>query len=166
MKKGAIQLSMSTIIIIIIGITILSLALVWIKGYFGEIEELTRVSFDTAEEEIQNRMSGDEKFYISRGTLNLKVKESTELYIGIQNLEGVLDKFGVRFRSDTADVVEWIKDLPPAMSIDPGERKGFPVLIKAPGTSKPGDSYYFVVEAYKGDTKETYSEELILVNVV
>lgn len=166
MKKGAIELSMSTIIVIIIGITLLTLALIWVKGYFSEIDILTQGAFDRAKEEIQNKMSGDEKFYISQSTLTLKVGGSTELYVGIQNFEGVKDNFGVRFRSETAKVEEWVKDLPPTMAIDAGEKKGFPILIKAPKTSKPGDSNYFVVEAYKGEAKETYNEQLILIKVI
>jgi len=51
-KRGAIELSMTTIIVIVIGITLLSLGLVWIKNSFTSIEDLTRKAFENAKEGI------------------------------------------------------------------------------------------------------------------
>jgi hypothetical protein len=51
-KKGAIELSMTTIIVIVIGVTLLSLGLFWIRGIFRDIDSLTSGAFDTAEGQI------------------------------------------------------------------------------------------------------------------
>ena len=48
-KKGAIELSMTTIIVIIMGITLLSLGLIWIRGTFSEITGLSKGAFEKAE---------------------------------------------------------------------------------------------------------------------
>ena len=51
-KKGAIELSMTTIIVIILGITLLSLGLIWVKGTFGDITRLSRSAFEQADGDI------------------------------------------------------------------------------------------------------------------
>lgn len=57
-KKGAVELSMTTIIIIVIGITILSLGLVWIRSVFSDVGQLTKGAFEQAEGQIQDIFSG------------------------------------------------------------------------------------------------------------
>ena len=51
-KKGAIELSMTTIIVIVIGVTLLSLGLVWVRSTFSNIQGLTDDAFQNAKEEI------------------------------------------------------------------------------------------------------------------
>jgi len=51
-KKGAIELSMSTIIVIIIGVTLLSLGLMWVRGLMGKTTSLTSGAFDQADAAI------------------------------------------------------------------------------------------------------------------
>lgn len=47
-KRGALQLSITTIIIVVIGITLLVLGLVWVRGIFEELGELSEKTFDEA----------------------------------------------------------------------------------------------------------------------
>ena len=51
-KKAAVELSMTTIIIIVIGITILSLGLVWIRSVFTDVGEITSGAFEQGETQI------------------------------------------------------------------------------------------------------------------
>lgn len=51
-KKGAIELSMSTIIVVILGITLLSLGLIWIRGTLGKVNDLSEGAFSLAKQEI------------------------------------------------------------------------------------------------------------------
>jgi hypothetical protein len=48
-KKGAIELSMTTIIVIVIGITLLTLGLTWVRGIFDDLEGVTTDAFDEAQ---------------------------------------------------------------------------------------------------------------------
>jgi len=59
-KKGAVELAMTTIIIIVIGITILSLGLVWIRSVFVDVDELTSGAFDKGQTQI-NEIFGNSK---------------------------------------------------------------------------------------------------------
>jgi hypothetical protein len=51
-KKGAVELSMTTIIIIVMGITILSLGLVWIRNVFTDVGELSAGAFEQGASQI------------------------------------------------------------------------------------------------------------------
>lgn len=59
-KKGAVELSMTTIIIIVIGITILSLGLVWIRSVFADVTEMSAGAFEQGQTEI-NEIFGNSK---------------------------------------------------------------------------------------------------------
>ena len=48
-KKGAIELSMTTIIVIVLGVTLLILGFVFIKGIFGSLGGISDTTFDKAQ---------------------------------------------------------------------------------------------------------------------
>lgn len=51
-KKGALELSMNTIVIIVIGVTLLILGLAFVRGMFSKITELSEGAFEKAEGQI------------------------------------------------------------------------------------------------------------------
>ncbi|MEK6835962.1 MAG: hypothetical protein AABX55_02980 [Nanoarchaeota archaeon] len=51
-KKGALELSVNTIVVIVIGVTLLTLGLLFVRGLFGKITDLSGDIFDTAEASI------------------------------------------------------------------------------------------------------------------
>ncbi|MBT4630627.1 hypothetical protein HOC06_00165, partial [Candidatus Woesearchaeota archaeon] len=51
-KKGAIEMSMTTIIVVVIGITLLSLGLVWVKTIFDNLQGTTVDAFDQVDAAI------------------------------------------------------------------------------------------------------------------
>ena len=53
-KKGALELSMSTIIIIVIGVVLLSLALFFVRSLFSQITEIKDDVFTRAKVDIEN----------------------------------------------------------------------------------------------------------------
>lgn len=59
-KKGAIELSMTTIIVIVIGVALLSMGLVWIRGVFKQVTGLTEGAFERGEGEISEIFGGSE----------------------------------------------------------------------------------------------------------
>lgn len=60
-KKGAIELSMTTIIVIVLGITLLSLGILWIRNSFSSIQSLTESQFQQASQIIDATPTGNEK---------------------------------------------------------------------------------------------------------
>lgn len=88
-KSGAIQLSMGTIIIVILGVTLLSLALIWIRGYMGKITDLSEDAFLLSEQEIDSLFSdSDSLLKIMPDNIEMKKGKSAEVGVIFYNLEG------------------------------------------------------------------------------
>lgn len=60
-KKGALELSVNTIVIVVIGVTLLTLGLVFVKNMFGQLTDLSGNIFDTADTEL-GQMHHETKF--------------------------------------------------------------------------------------------------------
>tara|TARA_Y100000310_G_scaffold345776_1_gene469701 strand:+ start:5872 stop:6402 length:531 start_codon:yes stop_codon:yes gene_type:complete len=86
-KKGAVELSMTTIIIIVIGITILSLGLVWIRAVFTDVGGLTESAFEQGQTEINEIFGGtDRAVALSPSELSMKQGETSTATLAINNL--------------------------------------------------------------------------------
>ena len=93
-KKGAIELSMTTIIIVIIGVTLLTLGLRWIFGLFQGIEEQRRQLVEATNEQIRDQF-GDSSDPINLLTTSFQVKQKGfyDLGVGIKNTYPETHKF-------------------------------------------------------------------------
>jgi len=88
-KKGAVELSMTTIIIIVIGITILSLGLVWIRSVFSDVGELTSGAFEQGDAQIQEIFGGtDQPVALSPSETTLSQGDTETATLAINNLGG------------------------------------------------------------------------------
>lgn len=87
-KKGAVELSMTTIIIIVIGITILSLGLVWIRSVFSDVSTISSGAFDQANSEIDELFAGtDQAVGVSPSQLTISQGDTDQASLAINNLE-------------------------------------------------------------------------------
>jgi len=92
-KKGAIELSMTTIIVIVLGVTLLTLGIVWIKGLGSSLQETTKEAFRVSQDEISKIGLRDQKLYIPGGEQEIKIGGSLTLNVYIQNFLGKDEKF-------------------------------------------------------------------------
>ncbi len=100
-KKGAIELSMTTIIVIVIGITILSLGLVWIRSVFSDVTELSSGAFEQGETQIAEIFGGtDQPVALSPSETSLSQGETTTATLAINNL-GSTEVSGVYAEAET-----------------------------------------------------------------
>ena len=63
-KKGAIEMSMTTIIVIVIGVTLLILGLIFVRGIFERIGGLSDQLFAQADNIIRDNMDASQKVYV------------------------------------------------------------------------------------------------------
>ena len=85
-KRGAIELSMSTIIIIIIGITLLSLGLMWVKGIFSDITETSERAFEQTDAVLEELYGDVNKLLtIIPGSIDIKQNEQDTVKVIIAN---------------------------------------------------------------------------------
>ena len=164
-KKVAIELSMTTIIVIVIGVTLLILGLTWVRGLFEKVSSLTEESFRAAEKLIQEQMGSDEKFYISGLTFDVEGGKSETVYTGVQNFgaPGASNKFRMEIEAgEQGGDATWFT-LPPVLDVEVGKKKAFPFLINVPRGTEPGSSYTFTVKVFKDD--QIYDSQPIIVKV-
>ncbi|MBU0929844.1 MAG: hypothetical protein KJ623_02130 [Nanoarchaeota archaeon] len=163
-KKGAIELSMSTIIVIILGVTLLVLGLTWISSIFGSIDELTSSQFASAQKMILEQMGNNEKFYVSGLSFDVESGKKLTINVGVQNFGniGETNKFKLEITAGEGGDAKWFT-LPPEQEIAIGDKKGLPVVLTIPKGVTPGSSFSFTIKALKDN--QFYDSDSIIVTV-
>ncbi len=89
-RKGAMELSMNTIVVVVIGITLLVLGLVFVRGIFTRLGGLGGSAFQKAEQELQQIQSGETKINFPQ---NVEVKKggSAVEELRVCNTDGTLE---------------------------------------------------------------------------
>lgn len=163
-KKGAIELSMTTIIVIVIGITLLVLGLTFVTNIFKRTADLAKKAFEISDKELQDRMTATQRMYIPQFDVELEPGASTTITVGIKNFgeEETPSAFKVDIVPSEDGKKEWFT-LPPTLSLRPGEVKGFPLKVNLPDNALPGKSYAFTVASYKEN--ELWDQEAMIISV-
>ena len=86
-KKGAIEFSMTTIIVVIIGVIILAIAIPWLTGTLRQAGGLTDAAFDKALNELRGDPTPDEPIMLSQESFTLKRGEKAALIVRFLNTE-------------------------------------------------------------------------------
>lgn len=80
-KKGAIEFSITTIIIVIIGVIILAIAIPWLTGTLNKAGGLTDSAFDSALRQLQGEPTRDNPIVLSQDSFTLREGEKAPLVI-------------------------------------------------------------------------------------
>lgn len=157
-KKGALELSMNTIIIIVIGVVILSLGLIFVRGIFTNITDLSEKVFGNANKELDS-LGGDVNNFltVSPETVRLKGGQTSGFIVQVTNLDegvtyedltGSLEATGQGVRCEftdgttTADIRKLI----------PGAYDRINVFVKANKGSLGTKSCKFIINNLPDDT--------------
>ncbi len=163
-KRGAIELSMTTIIVIVIGVTLLILGLTWVRGMFEKIGSITDAQLDAAKVEISQKMQASDKFYISGTSINAEPGKTRTINIGVQNIgeQDTSAKFKFSVEVGEGADAKWFT-LPLPIDIAVGEIKSNVINVVVPKGTPTGQSYPVNVIVYKDD--KVYDSEAIMLNV-
>ena len=101
-KKGAIEFSMTTIIVVIIGVIILAIAIPWLTGTLRQAGELTDVAFDKAVESLRGNPTPDDPIMLSQDSFTLKRGERAALAVRFLNAEDSAS-FTLNFYEETTE---------------------------------------------------------------
>lgn len=145
-KKGALELSMNTIVIVVIGVTLLVLGLAFVTGIFDKLTGLSDDSFDQANERL-NQLGGNYESFITLAPNNFDLKKgdskSKGVYVVMSNLGSTsLDGLNVQLEvpSDSSnDITCKFSDgttTKVVRSLGSGENERLDILV----TSKPSAS--------------------------
>jgi hypothetical protein len=144
-KKGAIELSMTTIIIIVIGITILVLGLAWVRSTLGGVTELTEQALIGGEEQI-TEMLGSSKEPLNLFATNLEIEQGDATSIGVVvfNDQGDAAEYtltttiGTRNENDLDCYILDTEDLTDTFTLESGLKEGETVMIQDTGKTALG----------------------------
>ena len=88
-KRGAIELSMTTIVVVVIGITILTLGLRWIYNIFGGLESQRQKLIEATEEQIRNTFGNtNEPLNLLTSAISVQQNGFYDLGVAIKNTMG------------------------------------------------------------------------------
>ncbi len=164
-KKGAIELSMNTIVVVVIAIVLLSLGLVFVRKIMGEVTETSGTAFEAADKEIQELMGGDSAFFIpGQFGKEVRIGEKVNFNAGIQNFEGETINFKIQVEAaDSESDISWVK-VPNSLPVNAGEKRGFPIIVTVPKTAISGSTYMWHINI-KHEDDSPYKSELVSINV-
>jgi hypothetical protein len=102
-KKGAIEMSMTTIIVVVIGITLLSLGLVWVKTIFDNLQGTTSGAFDQVDAAIGDLGTIDSQLTISPDKIRVEQNGAKSVDVIVANFESTDLTFKARAESVGAE---------------------------------------------------------------
>lgn len=161
-KKAAVELSISTIVIVVLGMSMLILGLVLIRGIFTGVTDNVDEINAKVSAEINKLFVDDSERAVLRLTENTaKIKQGTSIGIafGIRNTdrgviessnfnyETVLDDIKIRencgISKETAE--SWIRSGTGTESVQPGEFKGAIIKISLPEDAPLCETKYRII---------------------
>ena len=86
-KKGAIELSMTTIIVIVLGVTLLILGFAFIKGIFANLEGISGTTFEKAETLLGGLENVDNFLTVSPTQINIEQGKDDVVKVIVANQE-------------------------------------------------------------------------------
>ena len=86
-KKGSIGLSMQTIVVVVIGVTLLVLGLVFVSGMFKKLNPILDMTFDEADKQLRNmyELSDSPIGTLPGAYLSIKTSDYNTLYVWVSN---------------------------------------------------------------------------------
>jgi|SRR3989338_6582502 len=162
-KKGAIEMSMTTIIVIVIGVTLLILGLIFVRGIFERIGGLSDQLFAQADNIIRDNMDASQKVYVHGAIFTVNSGEDKEVFTGVQNFDDKTGKFKVQAVAGKDASADWFVGTDEEIEVMPGEKKGIPLLVQIPKGTEPGAAFSFTLKFFKNS--EVYGTEKIIIKI-
>ncbi|MBI2572653.1 hypothetical protein HYV86_02225 [Candidatus Woesearchaeota archaeon] len=184
-KKGSLELSIQSIVIVVIAFIVLGLGLGFVQNIFDQGEGLTDTAFKGTADKLKTSIAkSNDPLYFPQDTLSLERGQEKVDGVGVKNVGDVPAEFSVRFSvrvnsqnnqfvafepgqvqtfgsADSAFTagMDWDST---AHSLGPGQGEPFPFSMTAP--DKFG-SYLYKVEVMKGADPKPYASKTFFVKV-
>ena len=169
-KKGALELSITAIVVLIIAITVLGLAIYFIKNLFGESTKLLTNQLEQIKDQLRKNMEETGDLIVFSGGSELKAKRGSKVdfYVGVRN-QGQASKCyrismvcvkpflteGTCTESEKEDAVvggyyvgntNWFPKLLQEFEVSPGDIRVLPVTMQIVGNP---DTYLSAMNVYE-----------------
>ena len=175
-KTGAVELSMTTVIVIILGVVLLTLGLAFVRGVFKKVNELTKKSFDQAKSSIGELGTIDKELTLTTNSIELEQSGDNAVGVVLFNLGKQEQTFQIKTTPRPAPptniqpkfacfVTETGSGDSGAIPLKSGERDDLVIGIVDESEGTPLGTYICKVELFKGG-KSTGKAESILIKVI
>jgi hypothetical protein len=149
-KKGALELSINAIVVLILAITILGLGIAFIRGQFGALGgQFTQVSEEVRTEMINKMRESGELVMLQRAEITIGKGQKETVYFGLTNTETTEKEYTIdimckgslktaekctKVTKESSLVGTWV-NLPKTIKIPASETGVYPMVIQPePGT--------------------------------
>ena len=170
-KKGAVELSMTTVIVIILGVVLLTLGLAFVRNIFGKVGGLTDKSFEEAESAIGKLGNIENELTLTSKTVSLTQGDSKGIGLIIANLGEKQESFQVKTSLPpktaatakfTCDIAETESSQSDQVTLASGEKRPLHLLIVDNGATPIG-TYVCKVSLYKAG--KLALDDSVIINV-
>ena len=137
-KRGAIELSMTTIIVIVIGVILLTLGLVWVRGVFSDVTDISDDAFTRARDIISGIENVNSLLTLIPEEIDLAQGKDEVVKVVIANFEE--DPISVKVTTNTGDDNDLkcgffvggreIKTSVGTYTLESGDQKALSLIIK------------------------------------
>ncbi len=172
-KRGAIELSMTTIIVVIIGITLLTLGLRWVYNIYGDIERQRGQMSEAMEQQIRDMFGqSDKPLNLLTTSISIGQGKSYDLGIAIKNTGNsdnqhfsydiVVDQ--VPSNANKNSVSSWFMySKGKEFTLNSGQIQSDLISINVPKTGAPLGNYRVTVKlTCREDNNLNYEQPLII----
>ena len=166
-KKGAIELSMTTIIVVVLGITLLTLGLTFIKNIFLDTGDISDTAFGEADRMVREMMASNEAFYISTVSVDLKPGKTKIIGIGVRDYDHDTNGDAKLFVSTASELCDlpWLTYNEEFQPTNAGDLTSLALQIKIPKTTQTELTCFYTITA-KSSTGFPYGTGTIIVNTI
>jgi len=154
-KKADFQMSLGMIVALVLAVILLTLAIAWMQGMFGQISSITFQVTDTAKQAVIDEIaSSGKKVGIAAPAVTKWKRGDTGAYsIIVKNEDFVISKTYVinivdQNHPDASTWLTYAKEIP----IDAGGVLSVPLVIKPATNALPGIYYFTITVNEKGNT--------------
>jgi len=169
-KKGAIELSMTTIIVVVMGITLLTLGLMFVRNIFFGIEETAGGVQDISKKQLDQLFKGEKQgIYVKKAETSIKQGGTATMDVVLGNPDSQKYKFYYTIAysdKNPEKITNWIShryaSSTNAVSIESGKGKSDPLVIKVPNSAKLGEYIVYLDLNCGGCSDDGRSEYLTI----
>lgn len=171
-KKASLELSIQSIVIVVIAFVVLGLGLGFVRNQFKQIGSTTEAVQEQIRQQILDDLrTGDKKLSFPTAEVSMGKKESSLLAIGVKNVKqgrlryrlAVEEKGGVAiFGTDITDNFLYVAE---AEELQPTDTRVIPIRITSETTSGTGQFKLSIIDVTEGEPGLVYDSKTFFITV-
>jgi len=173
MHKRGFQLSISVIVVIILGVVMLTLGIVFLNTFIGKSYEIKETLDERTEQQLSMLLDSGQKVAVPFNSVSLQRGDSEVIGVGVLNIDRNNDhEYSVVVEFSDSDVVgdveidNWVLYDKEDFVLEPYEQHKMPILFSVPDEALSGQYIFNVEVVERGSSEDYYGLKKVYVTVV